>query len=118
MAKRKNFDNKKTTDEARKIYQAKAFMDSSLDEEEQMFEKHSGVFVPMENQDKYRAQLIEAARKNVETRKAKRPITINLDSTAIGYFKDLAQETGISYQNLINLYLLQCAKEKKRIEFI
>lgn len=100
------------------LKESKAFMDSSLDEEEQLFEKYSSDFVPMGNQDKYRAQLIEAARKNVETRKAKRPITINLDSTAIGYFKDLAQETGISYQNLINLYLLQCAKEKKRIEFI
>ena len=100
------------------LKESKAFMDSSLDEEEQMFEKHSSDFVPMENQDKYRAQLIEAARKNVETRKAKRPITINLESTANGYFKDLAQETGISYQNLINVYLLQCAKEKKRIEFI
>ena len=100
------------------LKESKVFIDSSLDEEEQLFEKYSSDFVPMENQDKYRAQLMEAARKNVEARKAKRPITINLDSTAIGYFKDLAQETGISYQNLINLYLLQCAKEKKRIEFI
>jgi uncharacterized protein (DUF4415 family) len=118
MAKSKNFDFKKSTDEARKIYREKAFMDDSLDEEEQMYEKYSGVFIPMDNQNKYRAQLIEAARKNVEIRRAKRPITINLDSDAIGYFKELAQETGISYQNLINLYLLQCAKEKKRIEFI
>lgn len=28
-----------------------------------------------------------------------------------------AEETGISYQNLINLYLVQCAKEKKRPVF-
>lgn len=33
------------------------------------------------------------------------------------YFKSLAEETGISYQNLINLFLVQCAQEKKRPVF-
>lgn len=46
--------------------------------------------------------------------KTKKPVTINLDTKAIQYFKELAKETGISYQNLMNLYLLQCAQEKKR----
>lgn len=50
-------------------------------------------------------------------KKSKKPVTINLDSGAISYFKELAEETGISYQNLINLYLVQCAKEKKRPVF-
>ena len=49
--------------------------------------------------------------------KTKKPVTINLDSGAVAYFKALAEETGISYQNLINLYLVQCAKEKKRPVF-
>jgi len=49
--------------------------------------------------------------------KTKKPVTINLDTGAISYFKELAEETGISYQNLINLFLVQCAKEKKRPVF-
>jgi len=50
--------------------------------------------------------------------KNKRPVTINLDNGAILYFKSLAEETSISYWNLINLYLVQCAKEKKRPAFV
>lgn len=49
--------------------------------------------------------------------KNKTPVTINLDSGAFAYFKSLAEETGISYQNLINLFLVQCAQEKKRPVF-
>ena len=49
--------------------------------------------------------------------KNKRTVTINLDGWAIDYFKSLAKETGIAYQNLINLYLVQCAKEKKKLKF-
>ena len=47
----------------------------------------------------------------------KKPVTINLDSGAVEYFKALAEETGVSYQNLINMYLVQCAREKKRPAF-
>ena len=46
--------------------------------------------------------------------KSKKPVTINLDTNAVEYFKQLAEETGVSYQNLINMFLVQCAKEKKR----
>lgn len=49
--------------------------------------------------------------------KNKTPVTINLDSGAFAYFKSLAEETGISYQDLINLFLVQCAQEKKRPVF-
>ena len=49
--------------------------------------------------------------------RTKKPVTINLDNFAIAYFKELAEETGIAYQNLINLYLIQCAKEKRRPVF-
>jgi len=33
---------------------------------------------------------------------------------ALTYFRDLADETGIPYQTLINLYLRECAVVKKR----
>jgi hypothetical protein len=34
---------------------------------------------------------------------------------AIAYFKALAKETGIPYQNLINLYLAECAHSGKKL---
>jgi uncharacterized protein (DUF4415 family) len=46
--------------------------------------------------------------------KTKRQVTINLDEATVGYFKALAEETGISYQNLINLYLRECAALEKK----
>jgi len=49
------------------------------------------------------------ARRNPYAKKLKRPVTIRLDEQTIDYFKDLAEETGIPYQTLINLYLRDCA---------
>jgi uncharacterized protein (DUF4415 family) len=49
-------------------------------------------------------------------RTAKRQITIRLDVSTIDYFKDLSKSSGIPYQNLINLYLRDCAAEKKRLK--
>lgn len=39
----------------------------------------------------------------------KKPVTIRLDEETVRYFKKLAQEVGIPYQTLINLYLPDCA---------
>jgi predicted DNA binding CopG/RHH family protein len=47
----------------------------------------------------------------------KQQITIRLDKETIGYFKALAEETGVPYQTLINLYLTDCAKKKKTLSF-
>lgn len=43
----------------------------------------------------------------------KRPITIRLDVFTIAYFKRLADEVGMSYQGLINLYLRDCVNNHK-----
>lgn len=40
----------------------------------------------------------------------KQQITINIDKSAIKHFKDLAKESGIKYQHLINMYLNHCSK--------
>lgn len=112
-----NLDNKKVMEEEGKAFQEKAIWNSPLDQEEQLYEDHSEEFVPMKNQEELRKELISAARRNIDGRKSKKTVTINLDWYAIGYFKDLAEETGVSYQNLINLYLVQCAKEKKKLYF-
>ena len=47
----------------------------------------------------------------------KKQITIRLNAETIAYFKRQAQETGISYQNLINLYLTDCAIQQKKIRY-
>lgn len=55
-------------------------------------------------------------RKNPYTKKLKKQITINIDNEAIEYFKSLSESTGIPYQTLINLYLTDCAHNKKQLE--
>ena len=52
--------------------------------------------------------------KNPYVRRLKQPITIRLDKGTVAYFKALANEIGMPYQNLINLYLRECAAEKKK----
>ena len=46
-------------------------------------------------------------RKNPYASNLKKQITIRLGSETIKYFKDLAKETGLTYQNLINMYLTE-----------
>ena len=45
----------------------------------------------------------------------KQPITIRLDKKTVTYFKTLATELGMPYQNLINLYLRDCAFQHKKL---
>ena len=54
------------------------------------------------------------ARKNPYASHLKRQITIRLDTTAVDYFKEMAAEVGMPYQNLINLFLRDCAMQKRR----
>ncbi|GFI55372.1 hypothetical protein IMSAG013_00415 [Clostridiales bacterium] len=56
------------------------------------------------------------ARKNPYAKKLKKQITINIDSETIEYFKTLSESLGIPYQTLINLYLSDCAKNKKQLQ--
>ena len=55
------------------------------------------------------------AKKNPYASRLKKQITIRLDDATIAYFKDLAQETGVRYQTLINLYLRDCAAKQKKL---
>lgn len=55
-------------------------------------------------------------RKNPYAKKLKKQISINIDSSVIDYFKQQANETGIPYQTLINLYLADCAEKKKKLK--
>ena len=55
------------------------------------------------------------ATKNPYAKRLKRQVTIRLDEPTIAYFKKLAEDTGIPYQTLINLYLRDCAVSGKRL---
>jgi len=47
--------------------------------------------------------------------KMRKAVGINLSSEVITYFKKQAEETGIPYQKLIDLYLLDCARKHKKL---
>lgn len=53
-------------------------------------------------------------RKNPYARRLKKQVTIRMGVDIIEYFKKLAQETGIPYQNLINLYLRDCVQSHRK----
>ena len=53
-------------------------------------------------------------KRNPYAKQLKKQITIRLDEETLDYFKSLADDTEIPYQTLINLYLRECAKTKKR----
>ena len=53
-------------------------------------------------------------RRNPYAKNLKKQITLRLGIDVIEYFKGLAEETGIPYQNLINLYLRECAHSHKK----
>ena len=55
------------------------------------------------------------ARKNPYAKRLKKQITINIDADTIEYFKNMASASGIPYQTLINLYLADCADQKRKL---
>lgn len=56
------------------------------------------------------------AQKNPYAKKLKKQITINIDIDTIEYFKSQSEDSGIPYQTLINLYLSDCALNKKQLQ--
>ena len=56
-------------------------------------------------------------RKNPYAGQLKKQITIRVGVDVLEYFKQLAEETGIPYQNLINLYLRDCVATGRKPAF-
>ena len=56
------------------------------------------------------------SRKNPYASKLKKSVTIRLGEDVIDYFKEMADETGIPYQSLINLYLRDCVAQHREID--
>ena len=55
------------------------------------------------------------AKKNPYAKRLKKSVTIRLDETTVEYFKDLAEESALPYQSLINLYLRDCASSGRSL---
>jgi len=54
-------------------------------------------------------------KKNPYASRLKKQVTIRLDEGTLDYFKAMAEEVGIPYQTLINLYLRDCAASSRRL---
>lgn len=56
------------------------------------------------------------SRKNPYASKLKKQVTIRMGEDVIEYFKEMAEETSIPYQSLINLYLRDCVAKHRKID--
>ncbi len=54
--------------------------------------------------------------KNPYAKHLKKQVTIRLDEDTIAYFKQMAEDKGIPYQSLINLFLRDCAANHRQLE--
>jgi uncharacterized protein (DUF4415 family) len=56
------------------------------------------------------------SRKNPYASKLKKQVTIRMGEDVIEYFKNMAEDTSIPYQSLINLYLRDCVAQHRTID--
>jgi uncharacterized protein (DUF4415 family) len=55
------------------------------------------------------------SRKNPYADKLKRPVSMRLSEDVVTYFKNMAKESGVPYQSLINLYLRDCVARHRKV---
>jgi uncharacterized protein (DUF4415 family) len=56
------------------------------------------------------------ARKNPYASKLKKPVTMRLSEDVVVYFKSMADDAGVPYQSLINLYLRDCLANNRKVQ--
>lgn len=56
------------------------------------------------------------SRPNPYAARLKKPVTMRLGEDVLGYFKEMAEETGVPYQTLINLYLRDCMTHGRKVD--
>ena len=56
------------------------------------------------------------SRKNPYASKLKQPVTMRLSADVVDYFKNMAEEAGLPYQSLINLYLRDCLTTQRKLQ--
>ena len=54
--------------------------------------------------------------RNPYAKHLKRQVTLRMNVDVIEYFKTMAKETGVPYQNLINLYLIDCTNAGRQLQ--
>ncbi len=55
-------------------------------------------------------------RRNPYRRPKGEMIAISLKEETLDYFKEMSSDSGIPYQTLINMYLEDCVREKKKLK--
>ncbi|MCW5205888.1 antitoxin [Desulfobulbus sp. F5] len=56
-------------------------------------------------------------RKNPFAQQLKQQTIIQVETDTLEYFQNMEKETGIPYQNLINLYLRECVTSQRKLSF-
>ena len=56
------------------------------------------------------------SRPNPYAAKLKKSVTMRLSEDVIAYFKRMAEDAGVPYQSLINLYLRDCVAQHRKID--
>ena len=56
------------------------------------------------------------SRKNPYASKLKKPVTMRLSEDVVEYFKSMAEDAGVPYQSLINLYLRDCLAHNRKVK--
>ena len=54
-------------------------------------------------------------RRNPYAKQLKKQVSVDVDQDNIDYFKNESQNVGIPYQTLINMYLSDCKKKKRKL---
>ena len=56
------------------------------------------------------------SRKNPYASKLKKSVTMRLSEDVVNYFKNMANDAGVPYQSLINLYLRDCVMQHRQVK--
>ena len=82
------------------------------------YEREKRLMKTVDERDEYLEKEFDFSKavRNPYAKKLHKKITINIDIDALEYFKDQSSESGIPYQKLMNLYLVDCAKSKKKLK--
>ena len=56
------------------------------------------------------------SRKNPYASKLKKPVTMRLSEDVVLYFKRMAEQAGVPFQSLINLYLRDCLAQNRKVQ--
>jgi predicted DNA binding CopG/RHH family protein len=56
------------------------------------------------------------SRRNPYASKLKKSVTMRLSEDVVAYFKRMAEDAGVPYQSLINLYLRDCVMKHRQVQ--